>query len=266
MPFCELGDLDVYHELHGDPTGPPILMISGTGNDLRRSVPARSPINEVGTTCHYDQRGLGQTSKPPGPYTMAQYADDAAALITWLGWERCHVVGTSFGGMVALNLVLRHPELVDRLVLNCTSPGGTFASFPLDTLASLDVDERIARSMALNDERYDPDARPPIPGLSPGFFDAWVAGSRIERTGDDLVGHRNQLDARSGHDVDELLPTITSPTLVCAGRYDGIAPLANSERMAERIPDASLRVFDGGHLFLIQDPSAYRAISQFLQG
>ncbi len=265
MPFCELGDLTLYHELHGDASGRPILVISGTGNDLRRSLPARSPLNEIGRTCHYDQRGLGQTSKPPGPSTMQEYADDAAALITWLGWDRCDVVGTSFGGMVALNLVLGHPHLVDRLVLNCTSPGGSYASFPLETLAALDVDDRIARSMALTDERYDPDASPPIPGLTPGFFDAWVQGSRVQRTGDDLAGYLHQLGARSGHDVDARLPTIGSPTLVCAGRYDAIAPVANSERLADRIPDATLQVFDGGHLFLLQDPTAFPAIARFLQ-
>ncbi|MEZ5227292.1 MAG: alpha/beta hydrolase [Acidimicrobiales bacterium] len=165
MPFIDVDGLQMYYEMHGDPEAPPVLMISGTGNDLRWSQPDRNPINKAGYVCHFDQRGLGQTDKPDGPYTMAQYADDAAGLAAALGWSRCHVVGTSFGGMVALNLVQRHPDLVDRLVLNCTSPGGDHASFPLHTLTDLPPDELLDRRMRLTDGRYDPDADEPLPGI-----------------------------------------------------------------------------------------------------
>ena len=72
----------------------------------------------------YDQRGLGQTEVPEGPYTMAEYADDAAALIAAVGWDDCAVVGVSFGGMVAQELAIRHPGRVRRLALCCTSSGG----------------------------------------------------------------------------------------------------------------------------------------------
>ncbi len=58
----------------------------------------------------YDQRGLGQTSKPDAPYSMAQYADDAAALMDAVGWASARVIGLSFGGMVAQEFVLRHPR------------------------------------------------------------------------------------------------------------------------------------------------------------
>ncbi len=264
MPFIDVDGLSIYHELHGDPDGPPILMISGTGGDLRVSLPDRNPVNKVGFVCHYDQRGLGQTDKPAGPYSMEQYADDAAGLIEALGWDRCHVVGTSFGGMVGLNLAIRHPERVDRLVLNCTSPGGDRASFPLDSLADLPAEERIDRHMRLTDERYDPSADHPLPGLSRAFFDAQVERGKQPKVGEDLAGARAQLEARSHHDVNEALGTISSPTLVCAGRFDQVAPLANSEHLADEIPDATLKVYDGGHLFLLQDRQAFADISTFL--
>ncbi len=265
MPFIDVDALRMYYELHGDPEGQPVLMISGTGGDLRVSFPNKNPVNAAGNVCHYDQRGLGQTDKPAGPYTMAQYADDAAGLIEALGWSSCHVVGTSFGGMVALNLAVRHPQLIERLVLNCTSPGGDFASFPLDTLADLDADERIDRQMRLTDERYDPSADQPLPNISRAMFDAQLERGRTPRTGDDLAGYRNQLNARSGHDVNDHLGDIAAPTLVCAGRYDQIAPMANSERLSTVMPDAVLRVFDGGHLFMLQDRAAFAAIIDFLR-
>ncbi len=264
MPFLDVDGLTMYHELHGDPDAPPVLMISGTGNDLRTSFPDRNPVNESGHVCHFDQRGLGQTGIPDGPYTMAQYADDAAGLVAALGWSRCHVVGTSFGGMVALNLAQRHPEIIDRLVLNCTSPGGDHASFPLHTLNDLPADEQLDRRMRLTDERYDPDAEQPLPDISRSIFDAMVQRSSNPLTGQALAGARRQLEARSGHDVNAALPLITSPTLVCAGRYDHIAPMANAEKLANDIPDAVLRVFEGGHLFMLQDRSAFTAINAFL--
>ena len=77
-------------------------------------------------------------------------------------------------------------------------------------------------------------------------------------------GLRRQLLARAGHDVVDSLGSIDVPTLVCAGRYDDLAPLENSEYLAAHIPGARLDLFDGGHIFMIQDPTAFPTIIQFL--
>jgi 3-oxoadipate enol-lactonase len=263
MPFAAVNGIDAYFELHG--SGPPLLNISGSGNDLRRSPAAPNPLNRAFETLHYDQRGLGQTSTPPDEFTMADYADDAAALVHSMGWASCHVVGTSFGGMVALHLAVRHPDLVDRLVLCCTSPGGSAPSYPLHELGRLDPDEAFALRMRLTDRRWDPDADEPIPGLG-RYYDQMIAAGRLTPEPGALSGLQRQLAARAGHDVVDQLGSITQPTLVCAGRYDDIAPLENSELLAARIPDATLRVFDGGHYFMIQDRSAFPTIIDFLGG
>ena len=252
MPFAAVNGIDVYFELHG--AGPPLLNISGTGNDLRRSPAAPNPVNKAFETLHYDQRGLGQTSKPASDSTMADYADDAAALIHSMGWASCHVLGTSFGGMVALNLALRHPDVVDRLVLCCTSPGGAAPSYPLHELGRLDPDEAFVTRMRLTDRRWDPEAPEPIPGLG-SYYDRMVAAATATPDAQQLAGLRRQLAARAGHDVVADLSSITQSTLVCAGRYDDIAPIGNSELLASRIPGARLQVFEGGHLFMIQDLS-----------
>ena len=253
MPFAAVNGIDVYFELHG--SGPPLLNISGSGNDLRRSPAAPNPLNRAFETLHYDQRGLGQTTTPADEYTMDDYADDAAALVHSMGWASCHVVGTSFGGMVALNLAVRHPEIIDRLVLCCTSPGGSAPSYPLHELGRLDPDEAFATRMRLTDRRWDPDADEPIPNLG-AYYDQMIAAGRLTP----------EPAARAGHDVVEQLASISRPTLVCAGRYDDIAPLANSELLAARIPDATLSVFEGGHYFMIQDRSAFPTIIEFLDG
>jgi len=263
VPFAAVNGIDIYFEIHG--AGPPLLNISGTGNELRRSPAALNPVNTAFETLHYDQRGLGQTSKPSSDYTMADYADDAAALIHSMGWASCHVLGTSFGGMVALNLAVRHPDVIDRLVLCCTSPGGSAASYPLHELGRLAPADAFAARMRLTDRRWDPAATEPIPDLG-RYYDQMVAAATTTPDAEQLAGLRRQLAARAGHDVLADLGSMTQSTLVCAGRYDDIAPMENSELLAARIPDARLEVFEGGHLFMIQDRSAFPTIIEFLRG
>lgn len=259
MPTVAVNGIDIYYELHGD--GPPLLNISGSGNDLRRSPASVLPLNQVFQTLWYDQRGLGQSSKPDGAYSMADYADDAAALASALGWDSCHVLGTSFGGMVALNLALRHPALVDRLVLCCTSAGGVSPSYPLHELATMAPSEAFATRMSITDTRWDPDADEPIPDL--GRMYERIA-ERPELDPEQLAGLGRQMMARAGHDVVADLSSIACPTLVCAGRFDAIAPVENSELIAGGLPTARLQVFDGGHYFMVQDRTAFPAISEFL--
>jgi 3-oxoadipate enol-lactonase len=199
---------------------------------------------------------------------MAQYADDAADLLDAVGWAEAHVLGVSFGGMVAQELALRHPGLVDRLVLACTSSGGAGgASYPLHELEALPADERFAAHLSLSDVRRDEAwqaANPDQVAQLRAFADAQAAVGADDP--DLATGRRRQLEARATHDTTTRLGQIASPTLVCAGRHDGIAPVANSEVLAERIPDARLQVFEGGHLFLLQDRQAWPAIIEFLAG
>ncbi len=265
MPFASVNGIEVYHEFHGA-DGPPVLKITGTGNDLRISRPKYSPFNDDFTVLHYDQRGLGQTSAPEGPYEMADYAADAAAMIRWAGWEKCHVIGTSFGGMVAQHLAISYPELVDRLVLHCTSPGGTKPSFPLHTIEVLDVESRLEMMLGLLDSRWNPAADDPIPDWPDGWYDAYIKHARVEPAPAASAGRLRQLDARSRHDVERRLRDVESPTLVCSGEWDDLAPVVNGMALAEAIPDAEMRVFNAGHLLTIQDPTAVPITIDFLNG
>jgi 3-oxoadipate enol-lactonase len=266
MPFAHVRDIDIYYELHG--SGPRVLSISGTGGDLRHNPLRGQGLLEQGhEVLMYDQRGLGQTSKPDVPYTMADYADDAAALMDELGWDRAHVVGTSFGGMVAQHVALRHPDRVDRLVLACTSPGGAGgSSYDLLELDGLDPVERSTKWLPLLDTRVDMSTDPPTfpPGLEP--IAQAITTTYAQPSSDPVaaMGARRQLEARADHDVWDDLPSITAPTLVIGGLYDGQAPPENSKRMASRIPGARLVLCDGGHVFFLQDPNAWPTIVDFL--
>jgi 3-oxoadipate enol-lactonase len=246
-----------------------VLSISGTGGDLRQNpLRGKGLLEQHFEVLMYDQRGLGQTSKPDVPYTMADYADDAAALLDAVGWDQCHVVGVSFGGMVAQNLVARHPERVLRLVLACTSPGGEGgSSVDLRSLEGLAPVERQRKSMALLDGRVDLSTDPPTMPDDFAELMAMVASAFASTPTDEAsqMGARRQLDARADHDAWDALPSITAPTLVVGGRDDMLAPAANQERMAARIPGAQLVLCEGGHLFMLQDPTAWPTMVAFLE-
>jgi 3-oxoadipate enol-lactonase len=262
VPFARANGIQLYCELTG--AGERLLVVSGTGADLRRSPRLTDAPDFAGfETLQYDQRGLGQSEVPAGPYTMADYANDAAALLDAVGWNECLVLGISFGGMVAQELAIRHPARVRRLVLACTSAGGAGgASYPLHELADLDEAKRVPRQLELIDTRWDADWQ----DQNPEMVRMITEGFRLGRNGhrDDADGPMLQLEARSHHDTADRLGRISCMTLVCGGRYDGIAPPENSRFLAEHIPGARLALFDGGHGFFMQDPAAMPAIASFL--
>jgi 3-oxoadipate enol-lactonase len=257
----------MYYELRG--TGPRLLGISGTGGDLRRfpTVFELLPAQNFEILA-YDQRGLGRTSCPDIPYTMADYADDADALLEALGWERCLVAGFSFGGMVAQELALRHPQRVERLVLASTSSGGAGgASFPLHEVTALPLEEYIRRVISLSDTRRDAAWQAAHPEQFQALFEQILAGLRVgaDEPGRQ-TGARRQLEARARHDTYGRLPALRMPVYICGGRYDGIATPAGMEAMGKQIPGSRLQLFEGGHLFFIQDPRAVERIGAFLRG
>lgn len=265
MPFIQAGDIRIYYEMTG--RGQRLLFINGTGGDLRNPLgPMQSPLARHFNLLAYDQRGLGQTDKPDRPYSMREYADDVARLLNAVGWQRCHVLGYSFGGMVAQELAIRHPDRIDKLVLCVTSPGGAGgSSYPLHELGKLGSEERARRGIGLADLRRTPEWQASHPDEVAQFIGQALAAERAHADEPGWAeGRARQLEARRHHDTFDRLGRISAPTLICGGRYDGIALAATQERMAARIPNAELRMFEGGHLFVMQDRSAYPVIIDWL--
>jgi len=265
MPFVQVRDIQVYYELAG--AGPRVLFIGGSGGDLRQKPGVfEGPLPRRFEVLSYDQRGLGRSDRPAGPYQMAEYGEDAAALLDALGWERCAVMGVSFGGMVAQELAVRHPERISRMLLACTSSGGAGgASYPLHELATLSAEERAARTLELADNRHDAAWRQANPGAAQRVLELTL--ERLRTGGGEpgrAEGQRLQLEARHHHDTHARLPALTLPVLVCGGRYDGIAPISNQQALAAALPNARLELFEGGHMFLLQDRGAWPLIVDFL--
>jgi 3-oxoadipate enol-lactonase len=263
MQYLPVRDIEICFDRAGG--GAPLLAISGSRGDLRRKPNLlESPLAKAFDVLAYDQRGLGRTSKPDQPYSLTDYADDAAALMEAVGWERANVIGVSFGGMVALELVLSHPDRVAKLAICCTSPGGAGgASYPHHTLQQLPADERARLMVSLSDTRCDAGWAADNPGRMVELLRAWRDDPFADEPGHQ-TGISRMLQARREHDTWERLDRIRCPVLICGGRYDGIALPTSQEHMVSRIRGASLRMFEGGHFFLWEDSSAFSEIVRFL--
>jgi pimeloyl-ACP methyl ester carboxylesterase len=241
-----------------------LLFCNGSGTTLQAVGPLLDLVAARFDLLAWDYRGLGRSGRLTGPYTMADLAADAAGLLQIAGWDSCRVLGVSFGGMVAQEFAVTHPEQVERLALACTSAGGDGgSSYPLDKLQELPPQVRAAAQLKLADSRWDErwlEAHPADRALAEGL----TAADRNQQDPAAAAAQAAQLEARAGHDVWHRLDAITCPTLVGYGNYDGIAPAENSIAIASRIRGAELRGYEGGHLFLFQDPSALPEFQEFL--
>jgi pimeloyl-ACP methyl ester carboxylesterase len=262
MPYTEAPGFRQYFEEHGG--GFPLLMINGLGSDhleWLHQLPAFAPHFRV---VLFDNRGTGKSAVPPGPYTTAQMADDAAALLRFLEIERAHVLGVSLGGMIAQEVALRHPDLVEGLVLACTGPGGTLSVRPSPGALA-------AFATAKGDDP-EGELRRMIPFLytdacmrdRPEEIEAFIRRRMENPT--PPKGYLAQLAAAVAHDASGRLENIRARTLVITGDGDRLVDMENSSRIAGRIPGAKLVVLPGApHRLFAEYPDAFnREVLRFL--
>jgi 3-oxoadipate enol-lactonase len=237
--------------------GFPTLFLNGSGSTMEKARPLWTSFTRVAEVAVHDYRGLG-SSEAGEPPTMAGFAADARCLADSFGWTAFDVVGVSFGGMVAQELAIAVGSRCRRLVLMCTSAGGSAgSSYPLHELLDLPVDERRRRMPQLSDRRFSPEYLSGHQDLR-----ALIEASIEDR--EPTRGERAQMEARRLHDVTDRLHLITAETLVMAGEFDGIAPPVNGRRISERIEDSTYREYSGGHMFFVQDARAMVDVASFL--
>lgn len=233
--------------------GPALMFLGGSSTDMR----LRAPVFASALPAHFDviafePRGLGRSDRPPGPWSMADYAADALALMDALGLETAHVLGESFGAMTALELALAAPGRVRAMALMAGTPGGRLGrSFPLETLVDLAPEDRARRLLAIQDSRFA--ARPAAEAEAEVAARVAQEAAFLADPGN-RAGYPRLLAARAGHDVSDRLGRIAVPTVVMAGQHDGQAPLAAVQAMAAAIPGAAFRSFPGGHGFGFATP------------
>jgi 3-oxoadipate enol-lactonase len=258
-----LVERQLYVEEHG--SGFPLLLIQGLGYAMWAWRHQLRPFGERLRTIAFDNRGAGRSFKPPGPYSIEQLADDAASVLDERGIERAHVVGLSMGGFIAQTLALRRPELVERLVLVGTNPGGP-GSFPQPEATQA----AWAAARGLPPDEY---ARATGHlSYSPGWTDAHaeeyesLLAARLEfPTPPESWAAQYEACAaftQAGVPVER----IAAPTLVVHGDADRIVDPRNGELLARRIPGARLEWFRAcGHVVPIEEPERFNStVLEFL--
>jgi 3-oxoadipate enol-lactonase len=240
-------------ERHG--SGPPLLLIHGLGYARWGWEPVVEPLSGSFEVLLFDNRGIGESDAPPGPYTAAELAGDAVQVLDEAGVDRAHVAGTSLGGMVAQELALGWPKRVDRLVLACTTPGGA-QSYPMPS-RTVELMQARATLREYVENALEPDPRREL-------VDRILA--HRERTAQRFEPWAAQAAAGAAFDASDRLGALTVPTLVQHGDGDVVVDPRNSDLLVAAIPDARLSVYLGaGHLFMWQEPGRFvRELEEFL--
>lgn len=264
MATAKVNDIEIAYDLAG--SGENFVLLHGGQTDRSVYNAVLPTLTENFRVLNFDQRGMGKTSKPDIPYSMAMIADDTAGLMDHVGFDRAYIFGTSMGGMIAQEFGLRHPEKTAALIIGCAVTGGPH---PLglgsnDSKKAFSTEELSAeeRAKALATSIFTEGYVNAHPEIIPALVES------REKNPLDPVAFGRRLDAGYAHDTYDRLPKISCPTLVMVGKDDEIIPWENSKVIAERIPGAQLVVLEpAGHGFWIeQTEQTCEAILKFLAG
>lgn len=254
-----------YYELLGNPSNPPVLLLSGLGGTGASWKSQLRRFTEKYYVILPDQRGTGLTTRATDGYTTRQLAADVAALISYLAIGPVHVVGSSTGGAIAQYLALDHASLVTSVVLS-----SSFASF--DPFMKRQFEVR--RKMAGEWDRYNLLSGYALFLFSPEFtirhpekVTEWIERAAAHKT--TPLDHEialQRIDMIAVHDTRDRLQTIRKPTLVLSGTHNLCTLPQNSEALARMIPGAELVLFsNAGELIEIElEEKYFETVSQFL--
>src|SRR6202162_2306158 len=259
MPCADNHEAKLYWDEEG--TGAPILLIMGLGYPSAMWHRTRPALSTSFRTIAVDNRGAGQSDVPPGPYSIALMASDAAAVLDAAGVPSAHVFGVSMGGMIAQEFALQYPGRVQSLILGCTAAGGPNAQ-PTEPAAV----EMLKASSQMSREQA---AEAAIPFIYDTATPRHLVDEDIARRRawpPDPAGYLAQLQAIRAWESFSRLPQITAPTLVIHGKADRLVPPGNGELIAARIPGGQLVLIErASHLFSTDQPeAAEKAIFEFL--
>jgi pimeloyl-ACP methyl ester carboxylesterase len=250
--------MNIRWDEHGD--GHPLLLIQGLGYGRWGWDPVVPGLAERYRVLTFDNRGIGDSDKPEGPYTAAQMAADALQVLDEAGVETAHVVGASLGGMIAQELAVAHPERLDRLVLCCTTPGGADAvPMPQVTVRLFQEAAELEPMVALR--RFVENAlgeSPPVALVDELFR------RRLENP-PDPAGWQAQAAAGMAF-AGTAIETISAPTLILHGTADNVIDGGNAALLARRVAGARVELFPGaGHLFFWEEPERFvELVTEFL--
>ena len=246
MPLAKVGDINLSYNVRGD--GQPLILIAGFATAQNAWFPLLRAFSKHYRVVTFDNRGIGGSDKPTGPYSTKMMASDTIALMNHLGIDRAHILGGSMGGMIAQHIAIDHPQRVDKMILFSTSAGGQLLRDMLFDLAE-------AATPNWNRSKSDlagADLRKLTAAIASRSFNqpfnrlVIVPLAKLMLKLDTSKVPAGQIDAMMAHNVLDRLHLIKAPTLVLTGNKDRLMPPQSSKVLASRIKGAKLVVIDGG--------------------
>ncbi len=265
MPKIKTNNIELYYEIHG--AGQPLVLISGLGYPLwqwHKMVPFLAEHFQVIT---FDNRGVGQSDKPAGPYTAQMLAADTAGLLDALGIEKAIIAGHSMGGFIAQAMALDFPQKVAKLILCSTNFGGphhvpvTAEAMKVLTDVTSDALTRFKNGLAVS-------TAPDWSEKNPEMIEEWVKWRIANPI--DPAPYQAQLAIGLGllteaAAFEDKLPRLNVPTLILFGAHDKVVPPDNASLLAEKISGSKVVILpNAGHFFPIEvAEAASRTITDF---
>ena len=253
MPFAVAGKLKMHYTELGK--GDPILFIPGGGMDYSCWLPLANLLQEKQRCIMIDNRGVGQTEKPPPPYSIEEMAQDAVHILDQLEVDTCHVVGHSMGGYIAQEMALTVANRCRSLTLIGSGTGPTAVTVFLMELR-MQLAHSLERRLFLKS----------VAGMmfSPSTFeyrrelvDGFIEGGAKSPQPQPEYAYRGHLDACIAFSSVDRYSSIQTPTLVMVGKDDLITPPGQTQELAKGLPQASMTIIgDAGHMVLTEQPEA----------
>jgi len=259
MAFTTNQGAKIYWDEEG--AGDPLLLIMGLGYPSYAWYRTRPVLSTKFRTIAFDNRGVGQSDRPPGPYSIALMASDAAAVLDAAEVESAHVFGISMGGMIAQEFALQYPRRVRSLILGCTAAGGPHA-----VRAEPEATQMLMARGSMTREEAARAALPFIydPGTPQKLIDEDMEVRKPWFPHPDA--YTAQLQGILAWESYSRLAQIAAPTLVIHGESDRLVPAGNGKLIADKIPGAKLvTLAHASHIFTTDQPeAAQRSILEFL--
>lgn len=261
MPFVRSGSLDIHYEVTGD--GPEtVLLVNGVGDDLQAWPNQLPDFVAAGLrVITFDNRGVGQSSQPPGPYTSLEMATDAKAVADDLGLRGFHIAGVSMGGCIALEYAIAYPEALRSAIL-----ANTYATPDPFTHAAFEAWGLIAEAAGTTVLM-----RQMAPWIfSPAFYAADPAKvatlvAEMEQSPQPPTSFAAQIGALLSQDAAGRLGEVRTRSLVLVADDDIIIRPDLSRRLFDGLPNAEWAVVRGGHGAFWENPGPWnRTIIDFI--
>lgn len=233
MSIAKVNGININYKVEG--RGKPLLMIAGLGSDQNVWMFQTYFFKKHFQVITFDNRGVGESDKPKGPYTTRMMADDTVGLMEHLGLKKAHILGISMGGMIAQEMAINYPERILKLVLGCTyayvesALNGNHKTAEWDKVVELSQQVKVGSMVSL-------------------AFNKNLCEDSLSK-----IGFEAQAEACRTHQTLDRLPFIKSPTLVIVGTKDEVFKPISSEVVAKNIRGAKLvKLENGSHSFFIE--------------